>query len=209
MAASLGYITAPWCALHRMWWTKVLINPNLLQKCNLLCQSNHPKNLPRCPGSKLFGQDQESLSIRHGRWKLLLHYYTHSWTQETTRIFWTKICNSCIQKSFWRSMRCWNLHTSTFIWILGQHSYQRRFKESLTEILSRTHRPQHSNSWTSTIFLLCPANGLLCGQHDFPNYFKKQFLDTLGSIAFVLEFCGIYSSCCLFIKPIVDLIVMV
>ena len=42
----------------------------------------------------------------------------------------------------------------------------------------------------------------------FPNYFKNQFMDTFGSIAYVLEFCGIYFSCFLFIKLIVDLIVM-
>ena len=42
-----------------------------------------------------------------------------------------------------------------------------------------------------------------------PNYFKNQFMDTFGSIAYVLKFCGIYFSCFLFIKLIVDLIVMV
>ena len=34
-------------------------------------------------------------------------------------------------------------------------------------------------------------------------------MDTFGSIAYVLEFCGIYFSCFLFIKLIVDLIVMI
>ena len=42
-----------------------------------------------------------------------------------------------------------------------------------------------------------------------PSYFKNQFMDTFGSIAYVLELCGIYSSCFLFIKLIVDLIVMI
>ena len=34
-------------------------------------------------------------------------------------------------------------------------------------------------------------------------------MDTFGSVAYVLEFCGIYFSCFLFIKLIVDLIVMI
>ena len=34
-------------------------------------------------------------------------------------------------------------------------------------------------------------------------------MDTLGSVAYVLEFCGTYFSCFLFIKVIVDLIVMI
>ena len=42
-----------------------------------------------------------------------------------------------------------------------------------------------------------------------PSYFKNQFMDTFGSIAYVLEFCGIYFSCFLFVKLIVDLIVMI
>ena len=41
-----------------------------------------------------------------------------------------------------------------------------------------------------------------------PNYFKNQFMDTFGSIAYLLELCGIYFSCFLFIKLIADLIVM-
>ena len=34
-------------------------------------------------------------------------------------------------------------------------------------------------------------------------------MDTFGSVAYVLEFCGIYFSCFLFVKLIVDLIVMI
>ena len=42
-----------------------------------------------------------------------------------------------------------------------------------------------------------------------PSYFKNPFMDTFGSIAYVLEFCGIQFSCFLFIKHIVDLIIMI
>ena len=42
-----------------------------------------------------------------------------------------------------------------------------------------------------------------------PSYFRNQFMDTFGSVAYVLDFCGIYFSCFLFIKLIVDLIVMI
>ena len=43
----------------------------------------------------------------------------------------------------------------------------------------------------------------------FHRYFKNQFMDTFGSVAYVLEFCGICFSCFLFNKLIVDLIVMI
>ena len=104
----------------------------------------------------------------------MVHYYTHSRTQKTTSSFWTKRCNSCIQESFRRGRRWWNLHTRTVIWILGQYPYQRRFKETFTKTLSRTRRPQLSNSWTRIILLFCPTNGLLCGQHDFPQLHQKS-----------------------------------
>ena len=41
------------------------------------------------------------------------------------------------------------------------------------------------------------------------SYFKNQFMDTFGTVAYVLEFCEIYFSCFLFIKLIVDLIIMI
>ena len=42
-----------------------------------------------------------------------------------------------------------------------------------------------------------------------PSFFKNQFMDTFGSVAYVLEPCGIKFSFFLFIKLIVDLIVMI
>ena len=42
-----------------------------------------------------------------------------------------------------------------------------------------------------------------------PSYFKNQFMETFGSVANALEFCGIYFSRFLFIKLIVDLKVMI
>ena len=42
-----------------------------------------------------------------------------------------------------------------------------------------------------------------------PSFLKNQFMDTFGSVAYVLEFCGIYFSCFLFGKLIVYLIVMI
>ena len=42
------------------------------------------------------------------------------------------------------------------------------------KILSRTHCPQHSNSWTGTILLFCPANGILRGQHYFSQLLQKS-----------------------------------
>ena len=54
-----------------------------------------------------------------------------------------------------------------------------------------------------------PRADLYVGNMISPNYFKDQFMDTSGSIAYVLDFCGIFFSCFLFIRLIVDLIVMV
>ena len=42
-----------------------------------------------------------------------------------------------------------------------------------------------------------------------PGYFKDQFLDTFGPVVDVLEHCGIYFSVFLFIKLIIDMVVMI
>ena len=42
-----------------------------------------------------------------------------------------------------------------------------------------------------------------------PKYFKNQFMDTFGSVAQVLVFCGTYFSCFLFIKLFVVFIAMI
>ena len=42
-----------------------------------------------------------------------------------------------------------------------------------------------------------------------PSYSMNQFMNTFGSVAYVLEFCEKDFSCFLFIKLIVDLIVMI
>ena len=42
-----------------------------------------------------------------------------------------------------------------------------------------------------------------------PGYFKNQFLDTFGPVVYVLEQCGIYFSVFLFIKLIIDMVVII
>ena len=42
-----------------------------------------------------------------------------------------------------------------------------------------------------------------------PEYFKDRFMDTFGSVAYILEHCGIYFSVFLFLKLIIDLVVMI
>ena len=42
-----------------------------------------------------------------------------------------------------------------------------------------------------------------------PEYFKDRFMDTFGPVAYVLEHCGIYFSVFLFLKLIIDVVVMV
>ena len=42
-----------------------------------------------------------------------------------------------------------------------------------------------------------------------PEYFKDRFMDTFGPVAYVLEHCGIYFSVFLFLKLVIDVVVMV
>ena len=42
-----------------------------------------------------------------------------------------------------------------------------------------------------------------------PEYFKYHFMDTLGPVAYNLEQCGIYFSIFLFLKLLIDVVVMI
>ena len=57
-------------------------------------------------------------------------------------------------------------------------------------------------------FFYAPRTDFYVDNMVSPSYCRNQFMDTFGSVAYVLEFCGLYFSCFLFIKLIVDLIVM-
>ena len=89
-------------------------------------------------------------------------------------VFGPKNVTSVSRRNFGGARRCRILHASTTVTILGQSSYQRCFKESFAKILSRSHRPQHSNSWTRTLFLINSAYRLLFGQYDFPLLLQKS-----------------------------------
>ena len=164
----------PWGVLCQIWWTNAMIKSLSSTKIQSSL-SNH--SLDKHTRMLKFRIAPTGLRISSSlTWKMRTrgHCYTHSRTQETTSGIRTKRCNSCIQKSLWWSRRCWNLNASTIIWVLGQYPHQCYFKESFTKNLSRTHCPQRSSSWTRTILLLCPANRLLCGQHDFSRVLQKS-----------------------------------
>ena len=139
----------------------------------------------------------------------MVHYYTHSWTQKTTSSIWTERCNSCIQESFWWSRRCWNLHTSTVIWILGQYPYQHCFKESFAKFSRELIVPNTAIHGPEQYSYYAPRIDFYVVNMNSRSYFKNQFVDTFGSVTYVWEFCGIYFSCFLFIQLIVDLVVMI
>ena len=54
-----------------------------------------------------------------------------------------------------------------------------------------------------------PRTGFYVDNMISPGYFKDRFMDTNGSVAYVLEPCGIYFSVFLFFKLIIDVVVMV
>ena len=58
-------------------------------------------------------------------------------------------------------------------------------------------------------FYYAPRTGFYVDNMISPSYFKNQFMDTFGSVAYVLEFCRIYFFFFLLIKIFVDLIVMI
>ena len=129
--------------------------------------------------------------------------------QETTSSIWTKRCHSCFQKSFWWSRRCGSLHTSTVIWnmefILISAASRKALQNFSRELIvpnTAIHGPEQYSYYA-------PRTDFYVDNMISPSHFKNQFMDTFGSVAYVLEFCGKDFSCFLFIKLIIDLIAMI
>ena len=77
-----------------------------------------------------------------------------------------------------------------------------KFSPELIVPNTAIHGPEQSSYYA-------PRTNFYVDNMISPSYFKSLFMDTFGSVAYVLEFCGINVSCFLFIKLIVDLIVMI
>ena len=77
-----------------------------------------------------------------------------------------------------------------------------KFSRELVVPNAEIHGPEQNSYYA-------PRTDFYVDKMISPSYVKNQFMDTFGSVAYVLEFCGIYFSCFLFIKLIVDLIVMI
>ena len=75
----------------------------------------------------------------------------------------------------------------------------RNFSRELFVPNTAIHGPEHYSCYA-------PRTDFYVDNMISPSYFKNQFMDTFGSVAYVLEFYGIYFSCFLFVKLIVDLI---
>ena len=92
---------------------------------------------------------------------------------------------------------------------MGQYPYQRSFKKSFAKFSRDLIVPNTAIHGPEQNSFYAPRTDFYVGNMIFPSYFKNQFMDTFGGVAHVLEFCGIYFSCFLFIKLIVDLIVLI
>ena len=77
-----------------------------------------------------------------------------------------------------------------------------KFSQELIVPNTGIHGPQQFSCYA-------PGTDFFVDNLISPRYFKNQVMDTFGSVAYVLEFCGINFSCFLLIKLIVDLIVMI
>ena len=139
----------------------------------------------------------------------MVYYYTYSRTQGTTSSLWTKRRNSCIQKSFWWSRRCWNLTRAPLSEFWDNILISAASRKALQKFSRELIVPNTANHGPERYSYYAPRTDFYVDNMISPNYFKNQFRDTFGSVAYVLEFCGKYFCCFLFIKLIVDIIVMI
>ena len=78
----------------------------------------------------------------------------------------------------------------------------RKFSQNLIVYTTAEEGTDGSHHYT-------PRTELFVDKMTSPGYFKDQFLDTFGPVVYVLEHCGICFSVFLFIKLIIDMVVMI
>ena len=98
----------------------------------------------------------------------------------------------CEQSSFWES---------TLISAASRKALK-KFSQKLI-VFSNNNNNQDSFPYYA------PRTDFFVDNMTSPGYFKDQFIDTFGPVAYVLEHCGIYFSVFLFFKLIIDVVVMV
>ena len=139
----------------------------------------------------------------------MVHYYTYSRTQETTSSIWTKNVTPVSGRAFggagdagiYTRAQLSEFWDNSFISAASRKALQ-KFSRELIVPNTAIHGPEQYSYYA-------PRTDFYVDIMISPRYFKNQFMDTFGSVAYVLEFCGIYFSCFLFINLIVDLIVMI
>ena len=82
-------------------------------------------------------------------------------------------------------------------------------REALQKFPREPTVPSTANHGPEQYPYYAPRTDFYVDNMFFPSYFKNQVIVTFGSVAYVLEFCGIDLSCFLFIRLIVDFIVMI
>ena len=139
----------------------------------------------------------------------MIHYYTHCRTQETTSSICTKDVTPVSRRGFggagdagiYTRAQLSEFWDNILISAASMKALQ-KFSRELIVPNTAIHGPKQYSYYA-------PRTDFYVDNMISPSYFKNQFMDTFGSIACVLEFCGTYFSCFLFIKLIADLIAIV
>ena len=139
----------------------------------------------------------------------MVHYYTDSRTQETAAVVGPKDVTPVSRSAFGGTgdVGIYTRAQLAEFWdkiLISAASRKALQKLSRELIIPNTaiHGPEQYSCYA-------PRTDLYVDNIISPTYFKNQFMDIFGSVAYVLEFFGKYFFSFLFIKLIVDLIVMI
>ena len=103
----------------------------------------------------------------------------------------------------------WNVYKRTTQWILGCPTNEFSIKECLTEIYKKLNSSIKCKERPWWIYILRARTDFFVDNMIYPNYFENEFVQTFGTVGYWLEKCGIWFAIFLFIKLIIDIVVVV
>ena len=103
---------------------------------------------------------------------------------------------------------CRHVYKKRFSWILGQHPFQCSFQNCLKKVFTKPIVYSTPQERSDGFHWYTPGTKFFVDKMIWPEYFKDCFKDTFVSIASILGHCGIYFLVFLFLKLIIDLIVI-
>ena len=184
-------------------------NPDTLRRPYSICWPYHTANAPSGQLTILYWSNQKYPPIRHGQRRLKVYSNTGIAQQDRTVVFGPKDVLPVAVHSFsgTQDAEMYTRSELSSFWdsILMNDVSRNALKKFSQKFIVFSYNERDPDSF----LYYAPRTDFFADNMISPGYFKAQFTDTFGPVAYVLEHCGIYFPVFVFFKLILYVVIMV